>query len=764
LALRAVRAGFRDVAAVAALAALAALFWARILGGDALDYRDFAFFFVPLRHAFAQVLRSGAAPLWNPFFGGGIPLAADPNASVFFPPTLLFAAMPLSAGARLATGAWAVAFPLLSYAGLRGLGRSRFASFAAAGGLAISGPAMALAGYLTTGWALAFFFPLTAALASRRRGSVLPAGLLFGLVLLAGEPAVGLIALAGAALISLDRPVTAFLRRLAVTVGIGVAVALPQVVAALGLIARTVRSEALHVAGAAAYYSVRPLRLFAVLWPGLFGDPLSPLPDGFWGGRFFDAGGAYVASLAVGTATLVASVAALALPRGRRWLAVAALSALVSFGRYLPGGEAVLGLPGISILRYPEKWLFLTTLALFGAAAIGLDEIARDRDSRSWAVGAGLLFMALSGLALAAARLFPMALLAVLSRARVVSTTAGGDVVALALAREFAGVAMFALLSTVVVALPRLRRRAPPILALLLLAELFPRTWNWLPTVPASALDRPPQVAESVRKLGGRLYFDVEREVAGDPLRPFFPVRWDVALAGNNDIDRFSPRRSFFFGLDLTRKTFSDPAKARLLRLADVHVISTIDPAAATIAGARMIARTSAVRTVYALDGGRRFRLLNAAEVAKDETESRARLLSPGFDPERIAILEGGDALLPVSPGDCQGTVRPLRLRAGAETVEVEAPGRCVLVRSETFDPHWRAEIDGAPGLVVPADFAFQGVVVPAGRHVVSFRYRDRATVVAMIVSLATLVGCAGVLRRQRGDGKSRPAYPVSST
>jgi uncharacterized membrane protein YfhO len=51
---------------------------------------------------------------------------------------------------------------------------------------------------------------------------------------------------------------------------------------------------------------------------------------------------------------------------------------------------------------------------------------------------------------------------------------------------------------------------------------------------------------------------------------------------------------------------------------------------------------------------------------------------------------------------------------------------------------------------VLPADYAFQAVAVPAGAHEVEFVYVDVATRAAMVVSLAALVLSAALLARRR--------------
>jgi uncharacterized membrane protein YfhO len=67
----------------------------------------------------------------------------------------------------------------------------------------------------------------------------------------------------------------------------------------------------------------------------------------------------------------------------------------------------------------------------------------------------------------------------------------------------------------------------------------------------------------------------------------------------------------------------------------------------------------------------------------------------------------------------------------------------------DTYDPGWRAWVDGRPTPVAPANIAFRAVRVPEGRHSVELVYRPTEVFVGIAVSvlaLATLV----VLWRKR--------------
>src|SRR5262249_4653042 len=56
-------------------------------------------------------------------------------------------------------------------------------------------------------------------------------------------------------------------------------------------------------------------------------------------------------------------------------------------------------------------------------------------------------------------------------------------------------------------------------------------------------------------------------------------------------------------------------------------------------------------------------------------------------------------------------------------TVELSCPAAALLVRRETDLPGWRSKIDGRSAPIQRVDSLFQGVMVPAGTHRVTFGY-----------------------------------------
>ncbi len=89
--------------------------------------------------------------------------------------------------------------------------------------------------------------------------------------------------------------------------------------------------------------------------------------------------------------------------------------------------------------------------------------------------------------------------------------------------------------------------------------------------------------------------------------------------------------------------------------------------------------------------------------------------------------------------------------------VEAEAEDRGLVVMAQTFYHCWRAYLDGVPVPILRANFGFQAVEIPAGRHRVQWRYKDNAFLWGAAVSVGSLLGCMGAwFWMQRGLSKRK--------
>jgi hypothetical protein len=127
-------------------------------------------------------------------------------------------------------------------------------------------------------------------------------------------------------------------------------------------------------------------------------------------------------------------------------------------------------------------------------------------------------------------------------------------------------------------------------------------------------------------------------------------------------------------------------------------------------------------------------------------------LASAAVDPEQTALLETEPPSLSAPSDPATETVTYRRLSPDHFTVEVEAQAAALLMLSEIWDPGWIATVDGAPAAVQQVNYVFQGIAIPAGRHVVDVRYSPPYLPFGLGISIGTtllLILAALALRRR---------------
>ena len=115
------------------------------------------------------------------------------------------------------------------------------------------------------------------------------------------------------------------------------------------------------------------------------------------------------------------------------------------------------------------------------------------------------------------------------------------------------------------------------------------------------------------------------------------------------------------------------------------------------------------------------------------------------FDPSQLALVEE-QFNFKANRIDPSASVEIARLTAREMEVRVVSDGPTFLVTSDVFYPGWRVSVDEAPAHLYQTDYAFRGVPVPAGTHVVRFDFRPSTFYYGAWVSalaLLLLIGCA---------------------
>jgi hypothetical protein len=103
-------------------------------------------------------------------------------------------------------------------------------------------------------------------------------------------------------------------------------------------------------------------------------------------------------------------------------------------------------------------------------------------------------------------------------------------------------------------------------------------------------------------------------------------------------------------------------------------------------------------------------------------------------------------------------------------SIQTEAPAASLLVLSQTYYPAWKAYVDGQPERIWRANYAFQALEVPSGRHRIQLAYEDKMLLAGAAFSGLGLLACAGLWvlacarpRPGAGQSSSVPQTPAAS-
>ena len=141
-----------------------------------------------------------------------------------------------------------------------------------------------------------------------------------------------------------------------------------------------------------------------------------------------------------------------------------------------------------------------------------------------------------------------------------------------------------------------------------------------------------------------------------------------------------------------------------------------------------------------------------------------ARLLlqdpSSDLDLRRTALVAGWTGAVPALTA---GRAEISTYENREVVVQTDAPGAGFLVLADRFDPDWVCDDDGTPATIHHTNAFARGVLVPAGRHTVRFRYASNAVALGGGITLAgfaLLALCCVWIRRTGGAMRPAEAAP----
>ncbi len=765
--------------AVPTLLLLLVAVWPLVTGEGTLYTRDVLSGHLPLKAAQAQLLSRGELPLVDPFRAGGQPLLGNPNALPLYPDNLLYLLAPPLWALNAHFWLHLLLAPLAVFWLARAWGLRRDAAWAA--GVCYAGSGFLLSQLnlynLVAGAALAPAFVAAVLSATGPRSgrlAWLTAGLLWTLLLLAGDPLFAAVALllAGGAVAA--RPGTkvggAQIGRGALALLFGTLVAAPMLVEFLRILPLSYRGYWQFSPQAALSQSWDPRTVLEWLLPFFFGRP----DFTFWGMRYHGGNPPLLYSLYPGLLGL-ALVALAGRPRrgAALWAwAVVAVGLFFAAGAWNPLVRLLYGLPGASVLRYPVKlWLAVAVGAAL-LCGLGFERLHSAAGRRRL----GRILAAMAALYLAAWAFLstvPEGVLRALDPERLSAAT-------LALERlRWSGTCLLSLfvLALLGAALWLARRSPGTGGALLLATHLAAQLFFLRPlfdTDEARHYTTPPEILEAVPSEalvvhGG--FHDLFGKQRIAPLKAFPDPRFlwlarrrfaqlypeaGVLQGRRYDFNHSPEQLGSFFSISLAQaiQRMPDAARVRVLAASGVDLLildRALEEDAATLTHLEATAAAQGYEThVYGIRGTAAPRQLVGTILRAPHMNRALELLTdPAFDPRTMAVLPGSGETSPRPAG----TVEVLRQTTEALELRVASPAGGVLTTRRAFLEIYRAAIDGEPAAPTVANVHRLALEVPPGEHRVRLAVDRRPSHIAWGLALLGLAGLLAIaVRPPRGE------------
>lgn len=774
-------------AAGAALAVAAAFLFRDVLfGGEVFFGRDVTPFFYPMKDFLARSVRDGDFPFWNPWILNGVPFFGSLQPGHLYPGSLLLYLLPMPLAFHLLV---VVHYPLAGlgvYLLLRRWEVSRPA--AVFGGIAFlaGGFLVSLGNFYnnlqTAAWLPWLLLTWDRFVTAGRRSDALWFALVAAVAFLGGGAdllavELGLVFLYGLVAPRLDRG-----RGAATSRGLRIAAWAGAGLLALGLVAvqllpfwellgRSVRDLSLGLDFTAGR-SLEPAALLHFLVP----PALETGTHGFSARMLLSEGTPWLMSVYPGILVLVFAGFGAARRSPRRWWlfwgGVALVGVALGMGRHSPVYRAVFeGIPGIAMIRYPEKFLAASALALALMGARGFDHWLDHREEGRWlaptfgglAAGAG----AAAGLLAARPELIDAACRSWLEGAELCGSPAGevagayGDVLL-----RSAGVLAVGAVVTAASARDELGRRAAVgVLLVVLVVDLGFSHEEVNPSVESDVYRERPWASETLTRLGpDRRSYRYRGSTTSAQMGSALMV--DGAWELTNiylDFHNLGPNVGQIFGhlsqdgsqgVELTSVATmftaaleSPPAvRARLMRASNVRYYADPTRTADSIPGLDLVARSDElpIRIFEVRDPVPRAYLVSDYRTADGADDALRAALGGEFPLRESVVLTGAQDLPPLT-GE-RGSVVGTSFEGDRVEVRTRADGRMLLVLTDRHYPGWRARVNGEPTPVLRANGQFRAVVVPAGESTVEMRYRPPHFRRGAAISLAGVLLWTGLM------------------
>jgi hypothetical protein len=733
-------------------------------------FRDLSTYFYPLRFTLFESYRSGGLPLWDRRMAMGFPVLADFQSGTFYPPHFLLAVFPFFRAIQLifllhfliaVVGAYKL-FRLWKYRyDLSILGALLFT---------LGGTVVSLTNVLNhfeaaiwLPWVILFWEKAVQAVAWK---SFLTFALTLAVQFLAGSPEMFIMSMAlvlidgvkikaSGARISYGRMASIFLYATLLVA----ALTMVQLLPTAELFLQSRRNEPIPTQEAL-YWSLRPGNLLNLFFLDKEVDPSAS-----FGMRFFFAREAsFFVSYYLG-ATSVFGIC-LWLCSGSRLekltvLGLVAGSLVIALGSYTPIYPFLVDqMPILGVIRFPEKFFFFSYALSIHMAIKGLAELPTSDKIR---FKKGVVLVSAVCVAWVGVYLYFRSNLSIVGRLIAVNADVNpsSDLHTKIVAAVLTNLERQVVLSTALLllfVLAKTQRIRQSIVAFLLVSVtfvdlawahrefLFPLNPDWV--------HKSSRILQEPDPDRNRLFY----YPSGRNLHPsFFAVQGQPSFKEASALffQNLLPNEGIFHGFDyfqeidaLARRPYTEflgfanqldtASQIRLLGTFNVKYLVSFQPV--TAKGIVLVDRFPQYYSwLYKIERTvPRIYVVNKSTVETNSVEILQRLASPGFDPTQEVVLDAESATKSRHP--LVATAGIVRYENQVVTVQVSLNDSGILVLADSYYPGWKAYVDGKEEVIRKANLFFRAVPLPAGNHMVEFRYEPTSFKIGLSISLATIV------------------------
>ncbi|HXB60526.1 MAG TPA: YfhO family protein, partial [Candidatus Acidoferrales bacterium] len=125
-----------------------------------------------------------------------------------------------------------------------------------------------------------------------------------------------------------------------------------------------------------------------------------------------------------------------------------------------------------------------------------------------------------------------------------------------------------------------------------------------------------------------------------------------------------------------------------------------------------------------------------------DDGDALHALTDSNFDGSKVVFLPPEAKAFVTVTNKAEAHVLDSKIGTQSVEVEVEAAAPTFVVVSQSFYHDWHAYVDGSNVPLFRANYAFQAIAIPQGKHNIRLIYRDRAFEIGAVISIATWLGC----------------------